>query len=129
MKFHNRRPRDERGGAGAEGTSWLLLLPVTMLLLFGGFQAAQVWQARQATLAAAQAACEQARTLTGGDPSEAMGRIVSQAGLIDARLTISRTPTVVTCTVSSHVPMIVDLGSLTGNLAETVTMPREGTLP
>lgn len=126
MTTTSRRPKDDRGGAGAESTAWLLLLPVTLLLLFGGFQAAQWWQARQATVAAAQAACEQARTVTGGDPDRAMNRIVAQSGLTDVSLSVSSTPTTVTCTVNSRVPLVVDLASLGGQLEETVTMPREG---
>lgn len=121
--------RNERGGAGVEGTAWLLLLPVTLLLLFGGFQAAQMTHARQATLAAAQAACEQARTLSGGDPDAAMARIVSQTGLNDPDLTITTTTTMVTCTVTGRAPMLIELGDLFGDTSETVTMPREGTRP
>lgn len=114
---------DERGGS--ESITYLVLLPVMMLLLFGGFQAGAWWHARQSTTAAAQAACEQARTLSGGDPGHAVAQLASQTGLDDPQLSIRRTPTAVTCTVTGRAPLMVDIGQA-GTFTETVTMPREG---
>src|SRR5699024_6300609 len=96
-----------------------------MLLLFGGFQAGAWWHARQSGAAAAQAACEQARTLSGGDPAGAVQQLAAQTGLEDPQLTIHRTPTTVSCTVIGHANLVVDIGHA-GVFTESVTMPREG---
>lgn len=117
------RRRDERGGS--ESVTFLVLVPVMMLLLFGGFQAGAWWHARQSGAAAAQAACEQARTLSGGDPVGAVQRLAAQTGLEDPELTVRRTPTAVTCTITSHAGLVVDIGQA-GTFTESVTMPREG---
>ena len=114
---------DERGGS--ESVTYLVMVPVLMLLLFGGFQAGAWWHARQSGAAAAQAACEQARTLSGGDPVGAVQRLVAQTSLESPELTVHRSPATVTCTITAHADLVVDIGQA-GTFTESVTMPREG---
>lgn len=122
---HRSRARagDSRGGSSAIST--VLLVGVMGLAIIGTFQATVWWHGRGAALHAAAAAAEAERVLTpsSGAGQQAAAAVASQTGLVDPQVSVSRSATEVTVTVTARVPLFIDIGL--GRFTEHVTMPRE----
>ena len=117
------RRRDSRGGSSAIST--VLLVGVMGLAVIGTFQATVWWHGRGAALHAAAAAAEAERVLrpAAGAGQQAAAAVASQTGLVDPQVSVSRSATEVTVTVTARVPLFIDIGL--GRFTEHVTMPRE----
>jgi hypothetical protein len=118
-----RRTRDERGGSNALAA--LLLTPVVMFAILGTFQAGVWYHGRNTALHAAQAAAEAERVLqpAGGAGQRAAESVGTQGGLTDMAVSVSRSATTVTVTMTARVPMFINIG--VGRFTEHVTVPRE----
>lgn len=116
--------RNERGGS--QSISTLLVVPVMLLAILGAIQAGVWYHGRQTAIAAAQAAAEAERVTraTPGAGERAVGPIAERAGLTIDNVTVQRTPTTVTVTITGRTQSFFDLGL--GGFTETATMPREG---
>ena len=114
---------DSRGGSSAIST--VLLVGVMGLAIIGTFQATVWWHGRGAALHAAAAAAEAERVLrpSSGAGQQAAAAVASQTGLVDPQVSVSRSTTKVTVTVTARVPLFIDIGL--GRFTEHVTMPRE----
>lgn len=120
-----RETRDsaERGGSNTIAT--VLLVAVMGLAIIGTFQATVWWHGRGAAMHAAAAAAEAERVLKpqAGAGQRAAAAVASQTGLVDPQVSVSRSATQVTVTVTARVPLFLDIGL--GNFTEHVSMPRE----
>lgn len=125
VRGHRFRARagDSRGGSSAIST--VLLVGVMGLAIIGTFQATVWWHGRGAALHAAAAAAEAERVLrpSSGAGQQAAAAVASQTGLVDPQVSVSRSATEITVTVSARVPLFIDIGL--GRFTEHVTMPRE----
>lgn len=117
------RSRGERGGSDTIAT--VLLVGVMGLAIIGTFQATVWWHGRGAALHAAAAAAEAERVLrpSAGAGQQAAAAVASQTGLVDPQVSISRSATEVTATVTARVPLFLDIGL--GEFTERVSVPRE----
>ena len=117
------RVGDSRGGSSAIST--VLLVGVMGLAIIGTFQATVWWHGRGAALHAAAAAAEAERVLRppSGAGQQAAAAVASQTGLVDPQVSVSRSATEVTATVTARVPLILDIGL--GQFTEHATVPRE----
>ena len=123
MQERGAREHGERGGSNTIAT--VLLVAVMGLAVIGTFQATVWWHGRGAALHAAAAAAEAERVLrpTAGAGQQAAAAVASQTGLVDPQVSVSRSATEVTATVTARVPLFIDIGL--GQFSEHVTMPRE----
>ena len=120
-----RETRDsaERGGSNTIAT--VLLVAVMGLAIIGTFQATVWWHGRGAAMHAAAAAAEAERVLKpqAGAGQRAAAAVASQTGLVDPQVSVSRSATQVTVTVTARVPLFLDIGL--GKFTEHMSMPRE----
>ena len=119
-----RRPRPTDRGL-SDSVQWTLLATSTVLLTIGAVQVAIDLHTRTVVANAALAAAE-ARALLGasaGAADDAARTVASQSGLSSVSVSSSVAPTLVTVTVTSHVPVLVGLGPR--EVSATATIPKE----
>ena len=116
---------DKQDRGGSNTIAAVLLVAILGLAIIGTFQAALWWHGRGAALHAAAAAAEAERVLQppAGAGQQAAAAVADQTGLVDPRVSVSRSATEVTVTVTARVPLILDIGL--GEFTEHATMPRE----
>lgn len=96
------------------------------LIVFGAVQADIYYHGRNAAQSAAAACAERARgaAASSGEGRQSANAILSQAGALDEySVAVSATATTVTCTVTGHAPVVIDLGL--GQIEQTAAMPKE----
>lgn len=116
--------RDQRGGSNS--ISLLVLLPVVLLLIFGGMQITVNQHGKQTALGAAQAGAEAQRVAVApaGAGDAAARRVAAQGGLDDVQVTVITTATTVTVIVTGKAPVLFDVGTV-GRVRASITVPKE----
>lgn len=106
-------------------TSFAVVTPVLLLMVFGVIQAGIWWHGRHAAEQAADTATDIARSYRSATSQarDAGTHVARQAGLTQVVVSIHRTHQQVTVTVTGRTPMPLDLGW--GSIAETATAPME----
>jgi Flp pilus assembly protein TadG len=119
-----RHGADERGFETAET---VIVLPVVLILIFVIIQGALWYHSTNLVQAAATSAYESARlyNATESDGVQAGRATATQAGTIlsDVKVTVTRTATDVTATVSAHTPSLIPGANTT--VTKTITGPTE----
>lgn len=103
-----------------------MVIGVFFLVVFGAIQGGVFYHARNAAQSAAAACAERARgeqaTPSAGRQSAAS--VLAQAGALDDyTVAVSASAAAVTCTVTGHAPVVIDLGL--GQIRQTATMPKD----
>lgn len=119
------RRRTSRGG-GSSSVALLVLLPVVVSLILGLMQLGVTRHGTQTAQAAAQAAAEAERVVypTQGAGDAAAKSVAAQGGLTHVVVTISRTATTVTVTVTGKAPVLFTLGDV-DVVTATISVPKE----
>lgn len=106
-------------------TSFVVIIPVLLLLIFGVIEAGIWWHGRRVAEQSANAAADIARSRHGNEAQarRAARHVAAVGGLENPDVSTHRGETRVTATTKARVPMPVDLGW--GSITETATAPRE----
>lgn len=109
----------------SQSLQFTLVFPALMLSTLGIIQAGVWIHGRQVVSEAAHAAADVARSADSGPTAgqAAARRVADVAGLQDVSVSVSRSSTQVTATVSATIPMFFDLGL--GRVTEAVAAPVE----
>lgn len=117
------RDRDQRGISTVQGA---IILPIFFFIIFAVVQGCIFYSGKNAAEGAAAACASrvrgQAANASGG--RDTANSILAQSGALDHYTTaVTTQPTTVTCTVTGHAPVLVDLGL--GEITQSATMAKE----
>lgn len=117
------RGQDQRGISTVQGA---IILPIFFFIIFAVVQGCIFYSGKNAAEGAAAACASrvrgQAANASGG--RDTANSILAQSGALDHYTTaVTTQPTTVTCTVTGHAPVLVDLGL--GEISQSATMAKE----
>ncbi len=117
------RRRDDRGLA--EGTSWALLMPLLLGIIFTIVSAGAWTHARMGASTAAAVAADHVASFDGQDQTatDKAKQIAERAGVTHIAVHIARDESTVTVTVTGRAALPIDLGL--GAISEQAVRPRE----
>lgn len=120
---------DRRQRGLSMSTSFVVIMPVLLLMIFGVIQGGIWWHGRRVAEQAVNTAADIARSHRSDTTQarQAARRVAASGGLHQVQISIRRSPEQVTVTMTGRTAMPLDLGW--GSITETATAPTERITP